>query len=357
MKKILACITWIWLGISGVCFAQEPDLRAKVRSEAPNKWAEYLTAFSGRLRESSATSYTDWLGDGKPKPRAKGTVQYGTHGALEYHQKMEPAPGGGGYAFVLNEQYAFEVKRKSPEDQWLLVAINLEPKGLTPHMEGVDMFTTKALGNIGPFYVGGGISSYLPEMFKKTNFQITRASPWERDSRTLVRFEFRLDTPAKKSRPAHTYQGWVVLDPDQFWRVCESEIQVDYADKSENMVVTSTVECKMEGEYPTLTKWTIEGKGTLLGKPFHQTTIVDYTVDRNDPDASEFRLTAFGLKEPMGVTWSQPTRWWLWLSLSAVGAVALGVLLIKVKRRSSTAEFLKGHGPLTTNLNNKGETP
>ncbi|HXG09858.1 MAG TPA: hypothetical protein VNK04_08730, partial [Gemmataceae bacterium] len=39
-------------------------------------------------------------------------------------------------------------------------------------------------------------------------------------------------------------------------------------------------------------------------------------------DEAEFRLSAFGLPEPLGVTWSKPTRWYLWLSLA--GALCLG---------------------------------
>jgi hypothetical protein len=52
-------------------------------------------------------------------------------------------------------------------------------------------------------------------------------------------------------------------------------------------------------------------------------------------DEAEFRLSAFGLPEPLGVTWSKPTPWYLWLSLAGVLCLMGGGVFYRLKRRAA----------------------
>ncbi len=48
---------------------------------------------------------------------------------------------------------------------------------------------------------------------------------------------------------------------------------------------------------------------------------------------TDFRLTAFGLPEPMGVTWQQQPRYWLWLLVAAGACAVIAALLMWLRQR------------------------
>ncbi|GIW85246.1 MAG: hypothetical protein KatS3mg107_0906 [Gemmataceae bacterium] len=50
-------------------------------------------------------------------------------------------------------------------------------------------------------------------------------------------------------------------------------------------------------------------------------------------DESEFRLSAFGLPEPVGVEWERPVRWYLWLMLAGVVCLLAGGVFYSLSRR------------------------
>lgn len=53
------------------------------------------------------------------------------------------------------------------------------------------------------------------------------------------------------------------------------------------------------------------------------------------PSDEEFRLSHYGLPEPMGVPKpAPPSRAWLWVLVAAISAVALAILFAWLKRRA-----------------------
>jgi hypothetical protein len=67
------------------------------------------------------------------------------------------------------------------------------------------------------------------------------------------------------------------------------------------------------------------------------TTSLNYTYD-SGPSDEEFRLSHYGLPEPMGVKPpAPPPRTWLWLLVAALAAAALAILFTWLKRRRNRA--------------------
>ena len=55
-------------------------------------------------------------------------------------------------------------------------------------------------------------------------------------------------------------------------------------------------------------------------------------------DESEFRLTAFGLPEPVGITWEEPTPRYIWFLIATGVLGALGIVFRILARRRSAAK-------------------
>jgi hypothetical protein len=58
----------------------------------------------------------------------------------------------------------------------------------------------------------------------------------------------------------------------------------------------------------------------------------DLRVPRRLPAADEFRLSAFGLPEPMGMPGPRRSHWYIWLALAGVGAILLALVCKKRAR-------------------------
>jgi len=74
--------------------------------------------------------------------------------------------------------------------------------------------------------------------------------------------------------------------------------------------------------------------GTESSREEEALTVFDYFEQEAVPEV-EFSLTAFGLPEPVGISFQQPTRWHLWFALAGVGALALALGLYKWSRRTA----------------------
>jgi hypothetical protein len=320
--------------VVGRTVAQEPQaLIAKIVENAPKKWVEYEGVFTGKFRYSVRTSPFDRLAKEK-KPATLERVECGAHGSMESVQRE--AGGGKSYAFVMNDLYAFELKATGPDKRWLAtdVRVKSDVDYATVHMKGTPLITNKTFRYIGPFKACG---IWLPDLFNNEGFKITAAKNMVRDGNGVVRFDFTFE-PGEAGRKAFPKNGWVILDPNSWWRVCESEMDLEHAGSPDHVTSRWTVDCVLDGDLPVLKKITIDARGTENGKKIDFLTTMEYVVDRKESDPADFRLTAFGLPEPMGMPEvSRGTRWYVWFALAAVGALVGGGIVVMLRRRYSKA--------------------
>ncbi|MBI1831626.1 MAG: hypothetical protein HYR84_09275 [Planctomycetes bacterium] len=322
------CAMSIFAADEHLALAQDSEaIIGQIRTEAPKKWAEYEEALSGKLRYKCRVAYVD-RSTGEKKEAVFSRNEVGAHGMMEWREDFRP--GGRASVFVLNERYAFELTKSSGGAGWVATNVQLRREGErdfdyeTRVLKGANKRVTAA----GPFRAS---SLWLPAFMKAKGLIISNPKSIDGPSGKLVRFEIGHDhTMEARRRPS---KGWVVLDPSQWWRVCESEVHIIYPGSPEYDLAYCSVECELHNGMPILKRVTTRIKSSLKGKFFDQEGTEDYSIDREDSDAADFRLTAFGLPEPVGVHWPKPTRWWLWISLGAVGTAACALLFFKLRKR------------------------
>jgi hypothetical protein len=116
--------------------------------------------------------------------------------------------------------------------------------------------------------------------------------------------------------------------PKRHW-VIES-----YETERPQVRVTCQVQYQGEGATPMPKTVSVSMKGDNGAEQNNTTEILSLTL-KEIPDA-EFTLSAFGLKEPLGVTWDRPTPWYIWLSVVAISCLVLGFGLHWFRRRYLT---------------------
>src|SRR5207253_8101896 len=114
----------------------------------------------------------------------------------------------------------------------------------------------------------------------------------------LVRLEFQYKESV--SDAIHTTSGWMTLDPEQYWQATESDVERKTKQSSGGYHVKYEF-TKLEGDFPVIRRSTAQSQGFDAGGRQH---LLRMTVEWNcREDAAvperEFKLSAFGLAEPM----------------------------------------------------------
>jgi len=190
----------------------------------------------------------------------------------------------------------------------------------------------------------------LTALLTKPEFTVRLTAKDIKDGRELVRMDYQyVHTESVKSRKV-TRTGSIYFDPFRCW--CVRQI---------NETVESVVHDQVESKYtfddrfetiqhssgfPLLKRRTHNMKRRLFRnkdpKEETATTITDYEWEVNNhvPD-SDFRLSAFGLPEPMGAPPLPRSHTWLWLLVAALAAAGLALLFAWLKRRRTLASRAK----------------
>ncbi|MBI2807077.1 MAG: hypothetical protein HYX68_19020 [Planctomycetes bacterium] len=180
-------------------------------------------------------------------------------------------------------------------------------------------------------------------MITEAGFKLEKVGELTRDGRKLAKIEFtytppKINVEVVNGRPVRRDMhmtkmrgGWMVLDPERNWSLQESSLDLVGGEKN-----TCIVEYAKSDSGVFLPSRVFEKDNAVS---VWEVTFSDLTI-RDIPE-KEFTLTAYGLPEPMGVVWPSPTRWYLWITLAAVGAVVLGFVLRKLQRRYQTPKAVE----------------
>jgi hypothetical protein len=314
------------LGMQGTCaWAQSNFTGVDIKKEALAKWTEYRRRFASLKRESKGVSFQDGTKNGETRSR----IYYGSHGVLSVYEHVYPPESAYAYALVLNAEYAFELSRKDPTAKWVVVNINTDLKeGIKIAKMDDVLFLKKHYDFVGPFEASG---NWLPNYLPSPGFTIKKIEAVNAGPDELIKLHFQHQpTEADKKRSYYPARGWIVLDPNQYWRVCESEIQNVYRGDAGRDKIHSSIDCVILGGIPVLTKRVSRGEQTFSKKTTNIVATMEYSVSNDDPAAEEFTLSAFGLPEPITATPPAKPRYWLWLS---VGGFIVLAMAVWVRRR------------------------
>lgn len=143
------------------------------------------------------------------------------------------------------------------------------------------------------------------------------------------------DTAIYKFTLSTRFDGKDNLPQDKY--VGEMTLAVD-----SNYAIVASSMAKVVGGLPSATfrlnfqREIVGGKATKLVNSFDsvgEREILSFgQYDATSPDPTVFRLTHFGLPEPVGVVWDRPTPLYVWLFAGAAASAIIAVLLTRLYR-------------------------
>jgi hypothetical protein len=309
------------------------DLRRRFLAEAPARWADYLEQsklLQGQEVRDFSLLATDKATGQPDKCTDITTVTWKTNGQdMSYRFVQDRSENGKVVSkrnkfYCLNSRYGFILDAAPPNDNfsWILFRLSQNDER--------DQFKQQHFANAGPSVAGLLVRLWnmpLKELIEMPQFQLTTFQTMKSENDELVEvvFEFKykeneeeqLRRDAKRSYKA----GRLLLDPNRFWCVRESEVYWKFAGTPG---VTRT-RCVEMGTARNSLPWpkhiVVEGEdGDVKTR---QEIKCELDVPSPLPGAEEFRMSHYGLPEPAGVTWPKPTPWYLWFI--AMGVVCLGL--------------------------------
>jgi hypothetical protein len=225
--------------------------------------------------------------------------------------------------FGENSKYSFSLIGK--EDGWLLKEVLFEPKVvLTPGQKRVEQRIDSLISRHYHLH-----NLPLPSVVGSGDFKLISTAD---DSGNLVRVRYELKVPDK--RTGGDYRGEFLLD-SRYWCIVKHDANFHRIDGEKSHHIWKFEVAPMANGTAKLTR--AYEKGEFYNgyrEPTHEINL-EYGAS---VDQIDLTLSAFGLPEPMGVVWPKRTRWWLWLTLFAAGAVVIAMACRRAYRRYRPAQ-------------------
>ena len=325
-------------GMASLAQAQDDDQTLKERflREAPARWAEYAELAK---QVQGTYSFRGSLSPVGVKVENRSTLKMNRNCKLIEDSAERKVPGGKGdyqtlTLYALNPHYAFKLRRKNPTSPWYVTeVVDLRTDSLPPEIQHEFQVFERCvleLVSLGP--------DPLVELLGKPEFRVVRCRRVLQDGEELVAVDFDYPHTAD-AQDSGIQGGTLVLDPRRFWCLRSYEVQFRSisAQGTRTYRVLELEEAK--GGFP-LPKRTTELIDILMNDGTKRKNESWRDCNLHIPSRlssdEEFTLSAFGFPEPLGVSWSRPTRWYLWLSLAGVLCLAGGGVFYWLKRRAAT---------------------
>ncbi|MBI2804589.1 MAG: hypothetical protein HYX68_06345 [Planctomycetes bacterium] len=318
IRPPIAAICWVVLAQAApdlvvTCYAGQ-SWQETFQREAPKTWQKY--AERARRLQGKWTSTT----------RSITQKEVISHEWGEFKQRdgcylfVGQSQGEGqkrdvrGELSAVNPYYAFQFRRSARNDPWLITGFgaNLWERGSYSDPQ----FQVESLLHR-PYKFGGALPEGSMTLLDQ-GFVIKKVVPLQRDGEQLVQVDFRCSF-ADRASSRGLHSGSVVLDPQRNWVMRSFTAKAKWGDVEINYVVALAY-AETRDRFPLLKKITADRRVTGTNRHFLQTS--EYDLEEKDVPESEFRVSAFGFREPLGVPPPGLTRWYLWFL--GIGAVALG---------------------------------
>ncbi len=337
--KIRGCvlvlpIALLTLGHSPLCAQQERDaLRKRFLEEAPRRWEEYRKRAELLCGTAKLTLTSSWGESVSTRVEWKSN-QRGKLLIEELSRKPSKPKAGDApktTAYGINSQYAFML-RKNQDGLWTLLRVDdRRTESVSADIMGRLEFTRTPVATLIAMH-----SESLPDVIRRPYFRVADIDETIHDGNRLVavRFDYSHATTKSVSEPfAPVQSGTMILDPDRFWTVRSLNLALKYPDGAQNQYKLDVELADSQSSFPLPKRVTYTEKGKTEVRSVADMDLREVT---EEPDETEFTLTAFGLLEPPGIEWKKPTPWWLWATLAGMTLLVVGAFFGWLKRRAST---------------------
>lgn len=311
----------------------ERDWRRRFESEAPAAWEAYRQA----SRFAQGVYHFEDRAEEPPDRQEVEQKVNETCRLIRVNHVTE------GYSEVLaeNPRYSFRL-RSGRGGEWVLTELNMADRADTdPARElrtRLDAWRTSADGAIRI----GSNAKLLTEVLSAPGTRITAVTPKSNAGAELV--EVRFETRQASERDIAG--GTLLLDPARNWLPVQATAFI-----REKQVSGSHTTDYEYGPGPAFQprrgvqkhEYTLTGEAEPMR--YTRTWEGEFQIPARLPDSREFTLSAFGLPEPVGVTWERPTPRYVWFLTAAAGCGLLGFALRWLGRRREAASGVSASHP------------
>src|SRR5262245_37514832 len=297
--------------------AQEADAIRKFEAEAFRAWQEYLPhtkkmvgKWEGKIT-SAGKLQSHYIVELKQNNGCCMVIS-----ALLSGQKM-----GDTILFANNRDYFFTLRKKNQARDWVLSEIGTDKNKMAE-------FVKNALLDGLDHLLAVEQDVQLHDLVALPYFKVVRARYVVVAKREFVELEFdSFHEMPKKGWRVKVQKGKLILDPSNLWCLKSANLEmVSFNPEPPNARPAKKVieyTYRSEGGVP-VPESIIERASDEHGQSEIRT---DYTITLLDVPDGDFRLSAFGLKEPKGVTLPKPARYYVWFIGVGIACLVLGVFL------------------------------
>ncbi len=327
----------------------DPLLEARFKNEAPRKWDELLGVAKRYAGRSTYQKYEAEKGRRKLLEHFTSEWKCAGDNALvtirTYASEQEDSLVSEDVT-AANPYYLFRLERRSANADWLLRDVELNPPAGEEAAVGSPPSQIRKCYR--QFCAGLVVGEReLPDVVgdPKYRFTVTGNVQPEPGNPALIRVPCAFVVEARNKRFTNSFKGFMVLDSERYWVPTRYEFDINYVDNPVKHSSHQVMECAYDTDngVPILTSVTMtHSVPDEAGGVARQIEKVSrHSIRRAGRlDDADFRLSAYGLPEPVGVPVTGSSRLYLWLILSGILCLGLGLCfswLIRRKRGAALA--------------------
>lgn len=316
--------------------ANDGALLARFLKEAPAAWERYAAqaeSFQGSFQFDTTTSqglvarneYV--IKKNGSATLVESTGRLSTNGQQRYHDRN---------VYAINADYVFSLVKKKEDAPWLLTEYHdLRDDSVPEYMRR--QFDDAAIPCFDLMTVEG---LRLAKLVRKEGIRFVscRKSVNTGDDLIEVRFDYPHPVPSGSTRDSFepVRSGKLVLDPARFWCLRYYEVQV-LTTSGRGTRTFKVLELSTTGESVPVPRSTVfQGVFERSDGKISNERRFEYQLrlPRRLPADDEFRLSAYGLPEPIEYASRRAgTRWYLWLAIGGIVCIAVAGVVYRFRGR------------------------
>jgi hypothetical protein len=333
------CVSLTALMTINATAAELTPLAERFRIEAPKAWGEYRT-FAAEL-QGEVTSKA--VKDGKEVSNCTYRLKQ-RPGCRLFALQGEFGRGPMGQVDAVNANYAFKIKRKGPESNWMITNNSLPQ----PDSAGVLSDDADRIGKLIETYTLAGLEVYnvsLPELVSKPEFRLVAARAFSADGRDLVEIDFETPhpLPGKGEEFYPVQSGTLRLDPERSWCIVSGTVKTLNSNSTSVVILENKYASGANAAAPLISAESKVLQATMTdGTPnYTYETVRIFNLNRPSslPGEQEFTLSKYDLPEPRGLApLATTTPKYLYFIAAGVLLFVLAAVLRSLARRQLNAE-------------------